>query len=69
MQLATYKLGDKTYNVDDRLRELRNVENPHDAIRFGNEANWSIFLHCNDDLREIVEKQQDKREKIFGQRM
>lgn len=29
--LPVVKLGGKRYYVDERLREIRNVENPHDA--------------------------------------
>lgn len=33
MRLPTITIGTKTYFIDRRLNELRNVENPHDAIR------------------------------------
>ena len=33
-RLPTMAVGDKTYFIDSRLRELRNTENPHDRISF-----------------------------------
>ena len=34
MELPKQKIGKKTYYVDIKLREFRNVENPHDRIDF-----------------------------------
>jgi len=33
-ELPTVTIGGQEYFVDDRLRQLRNVENPHDFIDF-----------------------------------
>jgi len=33
-ELPKVKIGRKTYYRDDRLRQFRNVENPHDWISF-----------------------------------
>ena len=67
MVLATLKIGTKTYYVDDRLRQLRNVDNHDDMFGYSN-VEWAFLLLGWDELREIVEKQQAKREKIFGRR-
>ena len=32
--LPVIKIKNKKYFIDERLKELRNVNNPHDAIRF-----------------------------------
>jgi len=32
--LAIWEIGGKKYFKDDRLREFRNVENPHERISF-----------------------------------
>jgi len=34
MKLPTIRLRRKTYFVDNRLKEIRNVKNPHDRISF-----------------------------------
>jgi len=34
MELPKQRIGKKTYYVDMRLREFRNVENPYDRIDF-----------------------------------
>lgn len=36
--------GRKTYFIDERLNELRNVENPHDAYPFDNATDLTLFL-------------------------
>lgn len=33
-QLPIMRIGRKRYYVDERLRQLRNVEDPHDFISF-----------------------------------
>ena len=33
VKLPKIKLGRKTYFIDERLGEMRNIKNPHDAIR------------------------------------
>jgi len=35
MELPKQRIGNKIYYVDMRLREFRNVKNPHDRITFG----------------------------------
>jgi len=37
-QLPTEKLGRKMYYRDDRLRQYRNVKNPHDFMSFDDAA-------------------------------
>lgn len=36
-RLPRVSVGGKTYFVDSRLRELRNVDNPHDRVEFSGE--------------------------------
>lgn len=49
-KLPTVEIDGKTYFVDERLKEFRNVENPHDSIKM---ADRSI-------IREIDEYGQEK---------
>ena len=66
MKLATFRIGKRTYYVDDRLLELRNVENLEDAIRFDDAFDWHAFLTTLDELRNIVAQQEARRAEIFG---
>ena len=34
----------KTYFIDERLRELRNIASPHDFIRFSSELEMQCYL-------------------------
>lgn len=42
-QLPIVKIGDKSYYDDKRLREYRNIDNPHDRIDYDNTV---ICPHC-----------------------
>jgi hypothetical protein len=48
MRLPTITLGDnKTYFVDLRLKQLRNVDNPHDYLEFENRGVLIYFCEEN----------------------
>ena len=66
MELAKFRIGTKTYYVDDRLLELRNVEDSDDAIRFDDEFDWHAFVIKFNELKYIVTQQEARRERIFG---
>jgi len=52
--LPTVHINGKTYFIDERLRELRNVENPHDAKRFSDENSLRAYLYWTCQLQFIV---------------
>ena len=54
-RLPTITIDGKTYFVDDRLTELRNVDNPHDALRFESKSEMLIALLLKNDIDEGVE--------------
>jgi hypothetical protein len=41
-ELPKIQLGKKVYYVDARLRQLRNVENPHDYVDYGDDLTGMI---------------------------
>lgn len=43
----------KVYFVDWRLRQLRNVDNPHDYENFRNDEELAAYLGCNME-KELV---------------
>jgi hypothetical protein len=44
-QLATVKIGKKTYFVDKRLHEIRNVEDFNDKITWGEVNSWDDEMY------------------------
>ncbi len=43
-ELPKIQIAGKTYYADERLRQLRNVENPHDYIDFDDEYELPVLL-------------------------
>ena len=43
-QLGTVPINGTTYFIDERLRELRNVVDPSDWIRFETDGDMLVFL-------------------------
>lgn len=41
-RLAVKKIGKKKYFVDERLKQLRNIRNPHDFFDF-TDSEWGIL--------------------------
>ncbi|MDQ5987107.1 MAG: hypothetical protein CSYNP_02844 [Syntrophus sp. SKADARSKE-3] len=56
-KLPTVKIGAKVYFVDARLRQLRNVDNPHDFVEMTDEIEQLIDGACeaDDSMREQME--------------
>ena len=42
--LPTAKKGRKTYYLDERLLQARNVKNPHDYIDFGSVVEMGLYF-------------------------
>lgn len=43
-ELPKIKIGRKTYFVDERLNEIRNVNNPHDSEKLEGSAEFYIKM-------------------------
>ena len=43
-ELEKIQIAGKTYYADERLRQLRNVENPHDYIDLDDEYELPVLL-------------------------
>lgn len=52
--LSITVLNGKTYFVDERLVELRNVDNPHDVIRFDGHMHMGEYQYWTEQLQLIV---------------
>jgi len=53
-QLPLVERNGKKYFLDERLRELRNVDNPHDYINYWGEKNVWIIWNNIRRLHKIV---------------
>jgi hypothetical protein len=42
--LPKVHINGKTYFIDERLHELRNVDNPMDLLRFETDGDMTVFL-------------------------
>lgn len=69
-ELPKVRLGKKEYYCDERLREIRNVDNPHDRITKGDiiavvnevfDPSVDEMANENDSLEEMVNALNEKR--------
>jgi hypothetical protein len=67
--LPTTSINGKTRYVDMRLLELRNVENPHDVIRFTSEHDLNVYKVWTEQLQLIVGKRVTRGEMEFDEPM
>lgn len=54
--LPIVKIGRTWYFEDERLHELRNVEDPHDAVRFRDGDDFTTCLYWTKQLQPILGK-------------
>ena len=52
--LPIVKIGKTWYFEDERLHELRNVQLPHDAIRFRDRSDFTTYLTSTRKLQPLV---------------
>ena len=52
--LPKVHINGKIYFIDDQLRELRNVQNPHDAKRFESPRDMTEYLYWTKQLQCIL---------------
>ena len=67
--LPTTTLNGKTYVVDERLKELRNVKDPNDAIRFDSLADLKTYKFWTEQLQFIVGRRVTKAEMVYDEYM
>lgn len=52
--LSTVHINGATYYIDERLHELRNVDDPMDQLRFETAGDMLVFLGQHADWQTLV---------------
>jgi hypothetical protein len=52
--LPTVRISGTTYYIDERLHELRNVDDPMDQLRFETDGDLLVFLGQHADWNTLV---------------
>jgi hypothetical protein len=53
-RLPIVQINGKSYFRDDRLRELRNIKDPHEAKKFQSDQDLATYCYWTQELQTIV---------------
>ena len=58
--LSTVHINGTTYFVDERLHELRNINDPNNTKRFRSESEFRLFVRTIENVFRLIERALDE---------